>query len=402
MQNKNVIEEAKEFGELLRKTRESNNLTLSKISEDLEIRSYLLNDMEKGRFAHIKQGDCQAYAKYLGLNINQAKLIREQVLACGNSENSYGNVGRSSVYIGVGILVTIAIILVVGMSTCSRSSKPTELVVPKTLSDSSEELVITPTEESNKKVTTVEEIKPIVQDNVQNVVQDPVQEEVFVAPEIVDEPDVAVIDNQQVLVVEEASIVNNEKVKEQELNNTESQLVTQQAKEKPKVSDNKDTSKENSNVTTVRESKEKPQNVNSNNKPNNSSLSDVKVNKPTTSDKKNNVADKKNTSDKKNNSTSSQSKPIKAGEVRPFIDDTPKKNNVKNDSPKKVEQPKNNTVAPKSEPKPIKAGEVRPLVESPNNKANKTTFSSSDSKIMDQEEIKRMADQVVITEAVIE
>lgn len=269
MQNKNVIEEAKEFGELLRKTRESNNLTLSKISEDLEIRSYLLNDMEKGRFAHIKQGDCQAYAKYLGLNINQAKLIREQVLAYSNSENSYGNVGKSSVYIGVGVLVTIAIILVVGMSTCSRSSQPTELVVPKSSSDSSEELVITQIEESNKEVTTVEEIKPIVQENVQNVAQAPIQEEVFVAPEIVDEPDGTVIENQQMPIVEETVVVNNKKADEPKANNNESQQAKQEVKEKPQASANKTTSKENSNVNTRKESKEKPQNVSSNNKPNN-------------------------------------------------------------------------------------------------------------------------------------
>ena len=64
-------ENALRIGESFRIAREKHNITLIQAAEKLKIRSFLLNDMEKGRFGHLRTRDCLVYAKFLGLKISQ-------------------------------------------------------------------------------------------------------------------------------------------------------------------------------------------------------------------------------------------------------------------------------------------------------------------------------------------
>ena len=77
-------EAAQLLGNMYREARERNNVSLTTASEQLNIRSYLLNDMEKGRFGHLKLGDCLAYAKYLSVDIgvDEINKIRELLRDC--------------------------------------------------------------------------------------------------------------------------------------------------------------------------------------------------------------------------------------------------------------------------------------------------------------------------------
>ena len=102
-------EAAQLLGNKYREAREKNNVSLIQASEQLKIRSYLLNDMEKGRFGHLKLGDCLAYAKYLSADVNVEELnaIRQ---AQGGAEESYELDKR--VVVGGGVVIGVVALAV--------------------------------------------------------------------------------------------------------------------------------------------------------------------------------------------------------------------------------------------------------------------------------------------------
>ena len=106
---KTELPEAIKLGEQLRSIRESKGLSLMQITEQLDIRSYLLNDMEKGRFAHLRLGDCLAYAKLLGVNADLVKGVHALVLQ--HKANNDSAASKLKLYVGAGAMVASVLIL---------------------------------------------------------------------------------------------------------------------------------------------------------------------------------------------------------------------------------------------------------------------------------------------------
>lgn len=106
---KTELPEAIKLGEQLRSIRESKGLSLMQITEQLDIRSYLLNDMEKGRFAHLRLGDCLAYAKLLGVNADLVKGVHALVLQLKANNDSAAS--KLKLYVGAGVMVASVLIL---------------------------------------------------------------------------------------------------------------------------------------------------------------------------------------------------------------------------------------------------------------------------------------------------
>lgn len=106
---KTELPEAIKLGEQLRSIRESKGLSLMQITEQLDIRSYLLNDMEKGRFAYLRLGDCLAYAKLLGVNADLVKGVHALVLQ--HKANNDSAASKLKLYVGAGVMVASVLIL---------------------------------------------------------------------------------------------------------------------------------------------------------------------------------------------------------------------------------------------------------------------------------------------------
>ena len=106
---KTELPEAIKLGEQLRSIRESKGLSLMQITEQLDIRSYLLNDMEKGRFAHLRLGDCLAYAKLLGVNADLVKGVHALVLQ--HKANNDSAASKLKLYVAAGVMVASVLIL---------------------------------------------------------------------------------------------------------------------------------------------------------------------------------------------------------------------------------------------------------------------------------------------------
>lgn len=106
---KTELPEAIKLGEQLRSIRESKGLSLMQITEQLDIRSYLLNDMEKGRFAHLRLGDCLAYAKLLGVNADLVKSVHALVLQ--HKANNDSAASKLKLYVGAGVMVASVLFL---------------------------------------------------------------------------------------------------------------------------------------------------------------------------------------------------------------------------------------------------------------------------------------------------
>lgn len=106
---KTELPEAIKLGEQLRSIRESKGLSLMQITEKLDIRSYLLNDMEKGRFAHLRLGDCLAYAKLLGVNADLVKSVHALVLQ--HKANTDSAASKLKLYVGALVMVASVLIL---------------------------------------------------------------------------------------------------------------------------------------------------------------------------------------------------------------------------------------------------------------------------------------------------
>lgn len=113
-------EAAQVLGNKYRKARESNMVSINEASEQLNIRRYLLDDMEKGRFGHLKLGDCLAYAKYLSLDItvDEINRVREAQGATGATYEI-----DKRVYIGGAVVLGVVAAVVFAMSSGSQKTE---------------------------------------------------------------------------------------------------------------------------------------------------------------------------------------------------------------------------------------------------------------------------------------
>ena len=99
---------AANLGARLRALRIRHNLSLIDVSDKLKIRSHVLNDMENGNFRHLKEGECLAYARYMGIDLAEVRAI----LAAGGSSGASDDGSRLRSIrtgIGIGALAVIAV-----------------------------------------------------------------------------------------------------------------------------------------------------------------------------------------------------------------------------------------------------------------------------------------------------
>jgi cytoskeletal protein RodZ len=119
--------EFSELGELFSSTRKKNGLSLREVSEKLSIRSTILNDIEHGKFAHLKEGDCAAYAKYLGIDFDRVKAVRNLQIEIARLKGDGS--GYSAVKIAIGMVTITLIIVVIMFLFCSSSDEEQQEVL---------------------------------------------------------------------------------------------------------------------------------------------------------------------------------------------------------------------------------------------------------------------------------
>ena len=114
---------AAQLGERLRSLRIRHNLSLSDVSDRLQIRSHVLSDMENGNFSHLKEGECLAYARYMGIDLAEVRAILAQSKShAADDENSRMRLIRTGV--GIGALAVIAVGLALLIASGGSGSKP--------------------------------------------------------------------------------------------------------------------------------------------------------------------------------------------------------------------------------------------------------------------------------------
>jgi cytoskeletal protein RodZ len=119
--------EFSELGELFSSTRKKNGLSLHEVSEKLSIRITILNDIEHGKFAHLKEGDCAAYAKYLGIDFDRVKAVRNLQIEIARLKGDGS--GYSAVKIAIGMVTITLIIVVIMFLFCSSSDEEQQEVL---------------------------------------------------------------------------------------------------------------------------------------------------------------------------------------------------------------------------------------------------------------------------------
>ncbi|MGN1393538.1 MAG: helix-turn-helix domain-containing protein [Succinivibrionaceae bacterium] len=390
MANEKVIEEAKALGEKYRSARENNNLTLNYISEKLEIRSYLLNDIEKGRFSYVKPGDCYAYAKYLGLDLNEVKRIREQVAAITvNKESDETSISIKKVVVGVVSVVILVMIIATIANSCGSNKEPKPLSIP--IDD------VKPTQNN---IQIVEEKSTIIEpkiieetvDNTENNVKESVEDNntVSLPLENVEIDESLPLVEEPIILPEENKTVEEKSSTTQNTAIDEVHPVIEEKKEKTQVVDKKEVTKQKEEI------KIKPEKT-------------EKIIKKSTNTIKPNVGEK-------------TVQTVKAGEIRPFNETvktatkTTSKEQLKKEQPKKElkqkvkqevkevkKENKQETVTKSNDNIKIKVGEVRPFAEM----GQSGTISTPSKVVKDkntklsEEELKKKVDQVKISEAVV-
>lgn len=189
--------EFSELGELFSSTRKKNGLSLHEVSEKLSIRSTILNDIEHGKFAHLKEGDCAAYAKYLGIDFDRVKAVRNLQIEIARLKGDGS--GYSAVKIAIGMVTITLIIVVIMFLFCSSSDEEQQEVLEEQPVPSMEIKEEKPIEQHVSTTVTEATVTHEVSDD---KVQVEVKEEVAQTIEAVVEDEVVVGDNNVSTVVD--------------------------------------------------------------------------------------------------------------------------------------------------------------------------------------------------------
>lgn len=189
--------EFSELGELFSSTRKKNGLSLHEVSEKLSIRSTILNDIEHGKFAHLKEGDCAAYAKYLGIDFDRVKAVRNLQIEIARLKGDGS--GYSAVKIAIGMVTITLIIVVIMFLFCSSSDEEQQEVLEEQPVPSMEIKEEKPIEQHVSTTVTEATVTHEVSDG---KVQVEVKEEVAQTIEAVVEDEVVVGDNNVSTVVD--------------------------------------------------------------------------------------------------------------------------------------------------------------------------------------------------------
>jgi cytoskeletal protein RodZ len=188
--------EFSELGELFSSTRKKNGLSLHEVSEKLSIRSTILNDIEHGKFAHLKEGDCAAYAKYLGIDFDRVKAVRNLQIEIARLKGDGS--GYSAVKIAIGMVTITLIIVVIMFLFCSSSDEEQQEVLEEQSVPSMEIKEEKPIEQHVS--TTVTEVT-VTHEVSDDKVQVEVKEEVAQTIEAVVEDEVVVVGDNNVSTV---------------------------------------------------------------------------------------------------------------------------------------------------------------------------------------------------------
>lgn len=242
MIDEKILEEAASLGRQYKAIREEHNLSLTQVSARLEIRSVILNDMEKGNFAHLRRGDCLAYAKFLEMDLNEVNRIFDALKLVKPQEES--TTSKNKVYIGAGICALLAILIV---TLCLSSSSKNDNAISTSSSIDNKSNELKSSTQAIKPKIKVEEIKPVKEEKVEIkeevkeplIVSDPmdtndqklindlnVKEEVITISE-----NSETVDNDSIITIEDSQVVDTN-TKSTTLENTQNlqNVVKEEAK----------------------------------------------------------------------------------------------------------------------------------------------------------------------------
>ena len=365
--------EFSELGELFSSTRKKNSLSLHEVSEKLSIRSTILNDIEHGKFAHLKEGDCAAYAKYLGIDFERVKAVRNLQIEIARLKGD--GQGYSAVKIAIGMITITLIIVVIMFLFCSSNDEEQKEVL----------------EEQVKHSMEIKEEKPVEQ-HVITVVTEEIS-----------------VENEQVVVKEEAAPTVETVVEDEAIvvgdNNVNTVADTPVQIEKPDVSKNQEAPKSGVVIATEENKTSEVKDVAENNKQETVKAEDVAEKVVTMKVTETNAV--KNTSQKEKVATKTTT--IKDSSAKTTVaKNTNKKNIVSKKNEKTTAVNKVSTVKSTG----LKSGQIVNLADEmkqsnkvkqiPNKQQIQIKKPESSIKTLTPKEmeIKKKADMVVITEAV--
>ena len=272
--------EFSELGELFSSTRKKNSLSLHEVSEKLSIRSTILNDIEHGKFAHLKEGDCAAYAKYLGIDFERVKAVRNLQIEIARLKGD--GQGYSAVKIAIGMITITLIIVVIMFLFCSSSDEEQKEVLEEQVKPSMEikeekpveqHVITVVTEEisvENEQVGVKEEAAPTVETVVEDeaiVVGDNNVNTVADTPVQIEKPDVSknqeapksgvVIATEENKISEVKDVAENNKQETVKAEDVAEKVVTMKVTESNAVKNTSQKEKVATKTTTIKDSSAK-------------------------------------------------------------------------------------------------------------------------------------------------
>ena len=272
--------EFSELGELFSSTRKKNSLSLHEVSEKLSIRSTILNDIEHGKFAHLKEGDCAAYAKYLGIDFERVKAVRNLQIEIARLKGD--GQGYSAVKIAIGMITITLIIVVIMFLFCSSSDEEQKEVLEEQVKPSMEikeekpveqHVITVVTEEisvENEQVEVKEEAAPTVETVVEDeaiVVGDNNVNTVADTPVQIEKPDVSknqeapksgvVIATEENKISEVKDVAENNKQETVKAEDVAEKVVTMKVTESNAVKNTSQKEKVATKTTTIKDSSAK-------------------------------------------------------------------------------------------------------------------------------------------------
>lgn len=339
MLNEQANQKAEALGKQLHDLREQYNLTLSQVSSTLEIRSVLLNDMEKGRFSHLNRWDCMAYAKYLGMNLKEVEAVLNEVKVVDIAPNTSTS-NKLKVIGAITCVIVVGVVLICAFSASSNNDQATSLSEIKqedVLNDNvleSEQVI------DKEFVQEVQAQEQIVSEDKKIEISEEIKEEVTLSNNQVAEQE----QNNEVLLTQENEIVSDPLVNASEQENLNIKSTDVVLKEN--VKDTEQTVANSDNVATaeVKVDKDTQKEVINQDKKVSESVVSKTSTLPTQKDVKNKVTSQTSPSSKKQNRTTTKQqaiakktnkkvvtnkyKPLKAGEIRSLSLEMPKQSST--------------------------------------------------------------------------
>lgn len=339
MLNEQANQKAEALGKQLHDLREQYNLTLSQVSSTLEIRSVLLNDMEKGRFSHLNRWDCMAYAKYLGMNLKEVEAVLNEVKVVDIAPNTSTS-NKLKVIGAITCVIVVGVVLICAFSASSNNDQATSLSEIKqedVLNDNvleSEQVI------DKEFVQEVQAQEQIASEDKKIEISEEIKEEVTLSNNQVAEQE----QNNEVLLTQENEIVSDPLVNASEQENLNIKSTDVVLKENVKDTEQTVANSENVATAEVKVDKDTQKEVINQDKKVSESVVSKTSTLPTQKDVKKKVTSQTSPSSIKQNRTTTKQqaiakktnkkvvtnkyKPLKAGEIRSLSLEMPKQSST--------------------------------------------------------------------------